>query len=54
MRQSIFLTLINFQQAFEYINHNFLYYKLLKLDIAGNIHNIMKAWVNKIQIWYLG
>ena len=42
LKQNTFLTFIDFQKAFDYVNHEFLYHKLLNLNINGNIYNCIK------------
>ena len=43
LKQSTFLTFIDFQKAFDYINHEFLYYKLLNLNINGKVYNSINS-----------
>ena len=42
LKQDTFLTFIDFQKAFDYINHEFLYHKLFNLNINGKIYNNIK------------
>ena len=42
-RKETFCSFVNFQKAFNYVDHNLLIYKLLQNGINGNIYNIIKA-----------
>ena len=43
LRQRTFLSFIDFQKAFDYVNHNLLYHKLLNIGIKGDLYQAIRA-----------
>ena len=46
LRQQTFVTFIDFQKAFDYVNHNLLYHKLLNMGILGDLYHSIKQVYN--------
>ena len=47
LRQDTFLCFIDYQKAFDYVNHSLMYHKLLNIGITGNIYkSITKIYEN--------
>ena len=42
LRQETFLCFIDFQKAFDYVNHNLLYHKFSNIGIVGDIYKSIK------------
>ena len=45
----LFVSFIDFKKAFNYVNHNILFYKLLKANLTGRFLNILKDMYSKTQ-----
>ncbi len=43
LKADTFLTFIDYQKAFDFVNHNFLYHKLLNIGITGDIYHAIKS-----------
>ena len=43
LRQETFLTFIDFQKAFDFVFHPFLYHKLINMGVTGNIYHSIKS-----------
>ena len=43
MRLDTFVTFIDYSKAFDYVNHQFLYHKMLNLNINSDIYNCIKT-----------
>ena len=42
MKQDTFITFIDYFKAFDFVNHQLVYHKMLNLNINGNIYLCMK------------
>ena len=43
LRQVTYLTFIDYQKAFDFVNHDLLYHKLLNLGITNDLYKAIKA-----------
>ena len=43
LKLDTFLTFIDYQKAFDFVNHEFLYHKLLNIGITGDIYHSIKC-----------
>ncbi len=43
LKQQTFLTFIDYQKAFDYVQHPYLYHKLMNLGVNGNIYHSIKS-----------
>ena len=41
--KKIYCSFIDFRKAFDYVNRDYLWYKLLKMGIRGNILNVIRS-----------
>ena len=49
-KKETFCSFIDFQKAFNYVNHNFLFHKLIDIGINGNIYHAVKhGWSAQFQ-----
>ena len=48
-RKSLFITFIDFSKAFDFVNRNFLYYKMIRKGYGGKLVRIIRSMFSKSQ-----
>ena len=49
LSKNLFIAFVDFKKAFNYVNHNILFYKLIKSGISGRFFNLLRNMYSKIK-----
>ena len=49
----LYCCFVDFTKAFDYVERNILWYKLIKIGVRGQMLDIIKSMYNSIYVWRL-